>query len=156
MSRRHGGLSGLCICLAASFSARVAALPNPLADGLRRCSAETDQTRRLACFDSLAATLPKVEADSFGLTADIARKREPAAEPRAAEPTLPAKIAALRLSPDGRVIFSLDNHQVWIQSGSEPGKQFVVGDAVRIEHGAMGAFWLVADKARKTKVKRIS
>ncbi len=42
------------------------ALPNPLADGLRRCSSETDEAKRLACFDALTATLPKVEADQFG------------------------------------------------------------------------------------------
>jgi hypothetical protein len=149
-------LACLCTCLIASFSAPVSALPNPLADGLRKCVDEPDQNKRLACFDSLAATLPKVEADAFGLTADIARKREPVAEPRPAEPALPGKIVALRVSSDGKIVFTLDSRQVWIQSQPEPGKQFMVGDAVRIEHGAMGAFWLAADKARKTKVKRIS
>jgi hypothetical protein len=149
-------MSCLSVCLVASFGAPVSALPNPLADGLRKCVEEPDQNKRLACFDSLAATLPKVEADSFGLTADIARKREPVAEPRPAEPALPGKIAALRSGPDGKMIFTLDNRQIWIQSQPEPGKQFMVGDAVTIEHGAMGSFWLAADKARKTKVKRIS
>ena len=124
--------------------------------GLRRCAGETDQTKRLACFDALAAALPKVEADQIGLTADIARKRAPAGEHQADEAALSGKIVALRQGRRGEFIFTLDNQQVWIQTELEPSKQFAVGDVVRIEHGAMGSLWLAADKARKTRVKRIS
>lgn len=146
----------LTTCLITCLCAPASGLTNPLADGLRKCRSEADQTKRLVCFDALAAALPKVEADAFGLTSDIARQREPVAEPRPAAPTLPGKITALRSGPDGKLIFTLDNQQEWMQSQPEPGKQFVVGDAVRLEHGAMGSFWMAADKARKTKVKRIS
>lgn len=141
----------LCIaCLPAN------ALPNPLIDGLRRCAAETVEAQRLACFDALAATLPKVEADQFGLTAEIAHKRDPAAAKLATDQVLPGRIAALRQGPGGELIFTLDNQQVWIQSQIDDRFRFAVGDVVRIEHGAMGALWLAADKGRKTKVRRIS
>jgi hypothetical protein len=146
----------------------VFALTNPLESGLLKCSKETEQAARLACFDALVTTIPRVKADEFGLTAEVARKHAPpvaepaatdtaAAETAAAETAvLPGKIVALRFAPRGEIIFTLDNQQVWMQSEVEPSKQFALGDAVRIEHGAMGSYWLAADKARKTKVKRIS
>jgi len=148
----------LCF-LACWVSLPAQALPNPLADGLRHCSSETDEARRLACFDALASTLPKVAADQFGLTADIARKREPATAASAPPPpadVLPGKIVALGETQNGELIFTLDNKQVWKQQQVEASKRFEVGEAVRIEHGVMGSLWLAADKGRKTRVKRIS
>jgi hypothetical protein len=106
--------------------------------------------------DPLVTTLPKVEADQFGLTADIARKRDPVAEREAEDAVLPGKILALRQGPRGEWIFTLDNQQVWDQQQAEPSKRFEVGEVVHIEHGAMGSLWLAADKGRKTRVKRIS
>ena len=132
------------------------ALNNPLVEGLRHCAVETDQAKRLACFDALAATVPKVQADQFGLTADIARKRDPVGEHQAAQAVLPAKIVALRQAQEGQLVFTLDNQQVWIQQEINTHMEFAVGDAVRIEHGAMGSLWLAADKGRKTRVKRVS
>jgi hypothetical protein len=145
---------GLILLSCAALPAQ--ALNNPLADALRHCARETDQAKRLTCFDSLAATLPKVEADQFGLTADIARKRDPEGERRAADAVLPGKIVALRQSPDGQLVFTLDNQQVWVQTEVKSHIQFAVGDVVHIEHGAMGSLWLAADKGRKTRVKRVS
>jgi hypothetical protein len=148
--------TGVAVILLGCASLPAGALTNPLADGLRHCASETDQTKRLACFDALTATLPKLEADQFGLTADIARRRDPVAEHKADDAVLPGKIVALRQAPGGELIFTLDNQQVWIQAEVDPRKRFAVGDVVHIEHGAMGSLWLAADKARKTRVKRIS
>jgi hypothetical protein len=153
---RAGFMAGLLACVSMAAVAKT----DPLADGLRRCGGETDQAKRLACFDALVAKLPKIEQDQFGLTADIARKREPVAERQVtehrADPVLPGKIVGLRQSRGGELVFTLDNQQVWMQTQAEPSKQFVIGDVVHIEHGAMGSLWLAADKARKTRVKRIS
>jgi len=80
---------GLLACMGAPA---LAALPDPLAEGLRHCASESDQAKRLACFDALAAGLPKVEADQFGLTADIARKRQP---PKKSQPTAPTTADAV-------------------------------------------------------------
>ena len=152
---RVGFVMALLGCAAAPA---LAALPNPLAEGLRKCASEADQARRLACFDALAATVPKVEADQFGLTADIARKHDPAtpAPPLVAPEILPGKIVSLRETSSGELIFTLDNKQVWMQTQVEAGKRFAVGENVHIEHGAMGTWWLAAEKGRKTRVKRIS
>ena len=133
------------------------AIDNPLESGLLKCAKETAQPARLACFDALVAAIPAVKADRIGLTAEIARRREPSdgdvLEKRVA---LPGKIVALSVAPRGEIIFVLDNQQVWMQTQVEPSKHFSVGDAVHIESGAMGSYWLAADKARRTKVKRVS
>jgi hypothetical protein len=179
---RIGAVVGIAL-LACVGAQALAALPDPLADGLRHCAGESDQAKRLACFDALAAGLPKVEADQFGLTADIARKRQPQAksqspatatagtvagstaaggasptkvEPKPAGQALPGKITAIRQASGGVLVFTLDNNQVWVQADADTRFSFNVGEDVRIEHGAMGSFWLAANKGRKTKVKRIS
>jgi hypothetical protein len=146
----------LAVCLLAGVAVPAGALPNPLADGLRHCADETEQTKRLACFDSLVATLPKIEADQFGMTKDLAVKRDPVREKHADDTVLPGKIVALGQARHGQLVFTLDNQQVWIQAEVEPSKIFSIGDVVHIEHGAMGTLWLAADHARKTRVKRIT
>ena len=150
----RAGIFGSILLICAAVPAQ--ALNNPLIEGMRRCVGETDQAKRLACFDALAATLPKVEADQFGLTADIARKRDPVGEHKAAEAVLPGKIVALRQAPQGGLVITLDNQQVWAQQEVNTHIEFAIGDVVHIEHGAMGSLWLAADKGRKTRVKRIS
>jgi hypothetical protein len=141
------GLLSCSVCVAADV----------ISDGLRRCAAESDRTQRLACFDELASSLPKIKQDQFGMTADIAQKRNPTAPylPDQNE-TVSGKIVRLREGPAGLLIFTLDNGQVWTQTESRPNIRFAVGDGIRLEHGAMGSVWLAADKARKTRVKRIS
>ncbi len=152
--RNHTPSSFLLILALASPSVLGAA--EPLADGLRHCSIETDQQKRLACFDALAGALPKIETDQFGMTVDIARKREPAAAvPKSDNDTLAGKIAALQEAPRGEYIFTLDNGQIWIQAELRSNVRFAVGEAVQIGHGAMGSLWLAADRHRKTRVKRI-
>jgi hypothetical protein len=136
-------------------STPVPAAIEPLADGLRRCSLETDEGKRLACFDALASALPKIKSDQFGMTVDIARKRDPAANPTSENESLPGKIAALVEAPRGEYIFTLDNGQMWIQAEQRSNIHFEVGEAVQIERGAMGSLWLAADHHRKTRVKRI-
>ncbi len=89
------------------------------------------------------------------MTADIARKRHPEAAHSAQSEALEGRIAALRPGPGDTWIFTLDNNQVWAQVDPQRSIQYAVGDAVRIEHGAMSSLWLVADKHRKTRVKRV-
>jgi hypothetical protein len=152
MSRRDLRSIMLILSLA---SPPVSAAVEPLADGLRRCLLETDERKRLACFDALASALPKIRSDQFGMTVDIARKRDPVAESKNENESLSGKIAALQEAPRGEYIFTLDNGQIWIQAELRSNIRFEVGDAVQIEHGAMSSLWLAADHHRKTRVKRI-
>jgi len=128
----------------------------PLDDALRRCAGESEQAQRLACFDAIANSLPQVEADRFGMTVDIRRRRDPAAVQQAKNEVLGGKISALQQAPRGEWIFTLDNRQVWIQAEPSPSVQFTLGEDVHIEHGAMSSLWLVADKHRRVRVKRVS
>jgi hypothetical protein len=146
-------------CLGWVLAAACWALPaaaEPLDDALRRCATESDQLQRLACFDAIVSALPRVEADRFGMTADIQRQRDPAAVQQAKNSVLSGKISALRQAPRGEWIFTLDNEQVWIQAEASANVQFTVGEEVHIQHGAMSSLWLVADKHRKVRVKRLS
>lgn len=143
------------ILLLTAASAPIFAAIEPLAEGLRQCSLETDSARRLACFDALASALPKIRSDQFGMTVDIERKRDPVAVAKSENESLPGKITALIQAPQGEYIFTLDNGQMWIQAEQRTNVHFEVGEAVRIEHGAMGSLWLAADHHRKTRVKRI-
>ena len=127
-----------------------------LDDALRRCASGSDLAQRLACFDAVVSSLPQLEADRFGITADIERQRNPAAVQHAKDEVLSAKISGLRRAPEGEWIFTLDNRQVWVQAEATPNLQFAVGEGVHIEHGAMSSLWLVADKHRKVRVKRLS
>ncbi len=126
-----------------------------LEDALRRCAKTTDQAQRLACFDAIVSTLPQVEADRFGMTADIERKRDPVAVSQAKDAVLGGKIAGLSQAPHGEWTFTLDNRQVWIEAEPRANVNFAVGEDVHIEHGAMGSLWLVADQHRKVRVKRV-
>ncbi len=151
---RRLGRRSLMLAVALA-SAPVFAAIEPIADGLRRCSLQTDEQKRLACFDALASALPKIQSDQFGMTADIERKRDPVAVSKSENESLSAKIAALIEAPRGGYIFTLDNGQIWIQAELRSNIRFEVGDAVQIEHGAMSSLWLAADHHRKTRVKRI-
>jgi len=146
---RRAVLSLAASCLPALASAE------PLDDALRRCAKEHDQTQRLACFDALASSLPQIEADRFGMTADIKHQRDPVAVEEAKHEVLGGKIVGLRQAPRGEYIFTLDNQQVWMQAEPKASIQFAVGEAVHIEHGAMSSLWLAADKGRKVRVKRL-
>ncbi|HKD55638.1 MAG TPA: hypothetical protein VKB72_15600 [Steroidobacteraceae bacterium] len=126
-----------------------------LEDALRRCASESDPTQRLACFDAIVSALAQIEADRFGITADIERKRDPLAVQHVRDEVLSGKISGLRQAPEGEWIFTLDNQQVWVQAEASPKLQFAVGEDVHIQHGAMSTLWLVADKHRKVRVKRL-
>jgi len=135
-------------------SAPVFAGIEPLADGLLRCSHETDEQKRLACFDALAGALPQIKNDQFGMTVDIAHKRDPAVGFDHSD-VLTGKINGLQEVLSGQWIFTLDNGQLWIQAEPKAGMRFSVGEAIQIEPGAMGSLWLAADHHRKTRVKRV-
>jgi hypothetical protein len=145
---------GLLLFLAAGCVPALA-ITEKLDDALRRCAQQSEQAQRLACFDAIVRTLPQVEADRFGMTADIERKRDPLALQQPKDEVLGGKIAGLRQAAHGEWIFTLDNRQVWIEAESRPNVEFSLGEDVHIEHGAMSSLWLVADNHRKVRVKRV-
>jgi hypothetical protein len=138
----------------------LAALPayaaiEPLEDGVRRCAQQQDGPQRLACFDALVSALPQIKADQFGMTAAVERQRHPDSPVATERQVLAGKISDLRETGRGAWLFTLDNGQVWLQVEPQPSIRFAVGEAVRIEHGALSSLWLVAEHNRKTRVKRV-
>ena len=122
MSPRPSRGSVLLFVLGCGLAAAWPAVPaatETLDDGLRRCAQQADSSARLACFDAMVATLPQVEADRFGMTAEVKRQRDPEALERAKSEMLSGKIAALRQGSRGELIFTLDNQQVWRQAEAE-------------------------------------
>jgi hypothetical protein len=136
-------------CLPALVSA------DGLDDALRRCAGLSNQTQRLDCFDTIVSTLPQAEADRFGMTVGIELMRDHHANQQATDAVLEGKIAELWQAPRGEWAFTLENRQVWIEVELRPNIEFTVGEDVHIEHGAMSSLWLVADRNRRVRVKRL-
>jgi hypothetical protein len=145
----------LLLCLAASCLPALVRADTLEHDALRACAKMSDPAQRLACFDDIVSKLPQLEADRFGMTVDIERKRDPQGVKQANEPMLDGRIAGLSQAPRGELTFTLDNRQVWIEAEPKPNIEFAVGENVHIEHGAMSSLWLVADQHRKVRVKRL-
>ena len=154
------------IHVAAALVALAATATTQAADRLApllACRALADEATRLACFDRESARLggPAVAAalspeQKFGLgAATVATQEAARGQPRADLDALEAKLAALNAGADGRLVFALDNGQVWRQLVPGPDLLLKVGDPVKIERGALGSFWLVAPAGRRCKVTRV-
>jgi hypothetical protein len=145
-----------------------------LAAGLRDCALFAAPQARLRCFDTLAAgvtgagitspgaALPEVAPNSqeAGLGAEDRFGREQALVNAASSgpealSEIQSRISALRRQENGRLVFELDNGQVWLQAESpSQALQVKVGDAVVIRRAAMGSFLLVTEHRRSTRVRR--
>jgi hypothetical protein len=150
----RGSFHSLLLCVTASGLPALASADH-LDEALRHCAKTSDPAQRLACFDAIVSTLPQIEADRFGMTADIEQRRDPVAVQPAKQAVLGGKIAGLRQAAGGEWTFTLDNRQVWIEAEPRPNVQFAVGEDVHIEHGSMSSLWLVADQHRRVRVKRL-
>jgi hypothetical protein len=149
------------------FGCAVAA--DALPPSLRACMKEADATRRLACFDRESAVLagPAASAapaapaaatagaaaattqsatDKFGYKGSIARDdldKQKAAEEASGE--LTAKVTAVAALPNGGMVVTLDNGQVWQQKTADRGMHIKVGDQVTIKRAVLGSFLLTSD-----------
>jgi hypothetical protein len=148
------------IGLLAAFACPALAADGNLAERISACTRESDDSRRLACFDRAAApNAPAPKADvqqTFGVEgSELARGRDDAESKREAVPKkITATVAAIDKRPRGELVFTLDNGQVWAQK--EVGAYFPVkiGDPVSILAGTLGSFRLVAAN-RATAVTRV-
>ena len=106
-----------------------------------------------------AATPPAAPLDpvaTFGLSTQTLAERETAAGLRKKDlQSITAHIARLSTPKSGRMVFDLDNHQVWQQMGADGDLLAKPGDEVKIWRGMMGSFWLQASTGRGCKVTRL-
>lgn len=59
-----------------------------------------------------------------------------------------AHIAALGRTPDGRAVFTLDNHEVWAQLVPDEDLYAKPGDSVKISKALLGSYWLALQSRR--------
>lgn len=65
------------------------------------------------------------------------------------------RITAMRRNPDGKLVLTLENGQVWVQLDSRR-VRLAAGDEVRIRRAAMGSYLLAgADMTQGMRVRRI-
>lgn len=141
-------------------------------DALFACANETDDARRLRCFDAAVADLRRERAASVAAT--------PGAPPPAALPPTPAsredkfgargdldreqreelteitgKVTQVGAKPHGELVITLENGQVWAERSASSKAKVKVGDTVKIKSGALGSFTLIAPNGRSSKVARV-
>ncbi|HEY4212073.1 MAG TPA: hypothetical protein VGM84_11370 [Steroidobacteraceae bacterium] len=150
------------VWIAALATGPVAAAETP-GDGLetlkkaRACTVESDQTKRLACYDRELGKSNAPAAD-FGLNADVVRRAQAEAGVKApaAASQIRGKVAAVRADPYGRVIVTLDDGQVWQQQDFNREFPVHVGDEIGFKTGALGALWMLdAHDRMQTRVQRL-
>jgi hypothetical protein len=92
----------------------------------------------------------------FGLPERAVAANEIAAGTRAADASkVEAHIVRLAGEADGRMVFTLDNDQVWRQLIAEGDLLAKPGDAVTISRGWLGSYWLQLKSKRGCKVTRL-
>ena len=103
------------------------------------------------------AVAPAPDAtQQFGLPERAVAAQEVAAGTRPAEvKKIEAHVTKFAPGPDGRLVFTLDNDQVWRQLLSEGDLLMNPGDAVAISRGFLGSYWLQTTSGRGCKVTRV-
>lgn len=153
-----------------------------LGDRVLACAEETDDTRRLACYDREAGTLseagekvsaeteatpavvaemaappvsPSAAVDEFGNTPELARSK-PETEKEIDLREISARVVKVSKRPGGELIVTLDNGQTWTEKYAEYGFRVKVGDTVVIKKGNFsGAYRMVGRGRRSSQVRRI-
>ncbi|MSQ91925.1 MAG: hypothetical protein EXR87_03185 [Gammaproteobacteria bacterium] len=147
----------LVAALSAVIAPGLAAQELPAA--LSACRAEQDDARRLACYDrevDRQVPPPAAAEERFGYEGALARKEQD--ELRKEEPELAelhSKAAGISTRPNGTLVITLENGQVWRQNAPESYFPLKIGDPVRIRPAAMGSFLLFGNSRRSIRVTRL-
>jgi hypothetical protein len=183
LNRYQPGLVLACFLVAAGVAPAVRA--QSLQQQVRACRTETDDARRLSCYDRAAATLDKSAAPSApsarAAPATVNAPKAPAnvvapasapassaaAEFGVSEGPLAAKrqatglkqitavVTSVSVRPRGELLMTLDNGQVWQQNQAVEYFPLNVGDTVKISSAALGSYLLLTPAKRTTKVTRV-
>jgi len=119
------------------------------------CRSVADDGARLQCFDRRSAELQAAigtPQQRFGLAAGVATK-DVSAEPELQE--LASRITSVKNAGDGKLIFYLENGQVWRQVVAGGALLIKPGEIATLMPGALGSFWLKAPSSGRTKVTRL-
>jgi hypothetical protein len=122
---------------------------------LRACTQERDDGKRLACFDRETVALPPQDWEQKEVRASLPEfglieKPNPARPQKETD-----RVAAVTQRPNGVLVFSLENGQLW-KATDQQYLPVHVGDSVTIRTGALGSFWLSAAGSNRTvRVTRV-
>jgi hypothetical protein len=129
----------------AGESAPVARQPDP-APARQAAPAPTAPVASAAATAGAAAATAQSAEDKFGYRgnmarADLDKKKE--VEQGAEE--LTAKVTELSSLPNGGLVLTLDNGQIWQQKTADRAMHVKVGDQVTIKRGVLNSFLLTSD-----------
>ena len=170
MSTRPQALRLLCATF--GIAAIVAPTAPSLASGslaaLLACRSIEASAARLACFDRESGALAAQRSpagshaelnprETFGLAPlQVAARAEAAAHAPKQLGSLTARISNVARAADGREIFTLDNHQVWVQLLADGDwLDAGTGEQVKIARGWLDSYWLRLPSHRGFKVTRV-
>lgn len=112
-----------------------------LIDSVHACAQESDDAKRLACYDNAAGHAPPLGA----AISHPAPKDDRAAvfaptPPKATQIT--ASITHITRRADGRFVITLDNGQIWSEAETKERLSVNTGDIVSIRSELLGAHYL--------------
>jgi hypothetical protein len=167
--------TALAVMAALTLQAVSFARAQSVPPSLRACTAETDDARRLACFDREMARMseskqtdqpPAVAAapaqpplsaeEQFGRSGAMVREER---DRRHAESTelkeLKATVTKVTTRALGELVITLDNGQIWLQQTADAHFDVSVQDRITIKPAALGSYLMVAPSRRSTRVTRL-
>jgi hypothetical protein len=130
--------------LAAAILCSGAALADDLPDSVRQCVKQSDDAKRLACYDSAVGRTKPGQNDDLGVTNQMLHEKQRAAGISAPSPKvldLSAVVQTVALAAHGKFVVTLDNGQVWAQQ-EEVDFPLAAGDRITIRRGMLGALYL--------------
>jgi hypothetical protein len=142
---------------------------------LRACTAETDDARRLACFDREMARMPESKKNDqpaaaaaapaqpplnaeehFGRNGAIVREEREQQHAESKElKELKATVTKVTTRALGELVITLDNGQIWLQQTADPHFDVSVQDKITIKPAALGSYLMVTPSRRSTRVTRL-
>lgn len=158
--------------IAAVMAAPVPSLASGSLGALLACRKIAAGAARLACFDRESGALaaqpraserpaapnPQLNPrETFGLAPlQVAARAEAAAHAPKQLGSLTARISSVARAADGREIFTLDNHQVWVQLLADGDwLDASTGQQVTVARGWLDSYWLRLSSHRGLKVTRV-
>lgn len=135
---------------------RLALAGDSLVERLRACGTESDDAKRLACYDFAIGRSKSGENDDLGVTGELLRQKQRQAGLTEAPPKdMRGKVVAIARPPYGKFVVILDSGQVWAQQELLD-FSLEVGDVITIRRGLLGALWMTNGNRRaQTQVQRI-
>lgn len=176
-SRYLLGLAMLPCCLATSIHAQEAqGEPPGVMQQLYECRTIADPVERLACYDARVSAVQNAEAArdirvvdreqvretrrglfgiSLGGIGDIFGGDDDDSGDDAVN-QIEATLSAVERNGSGRLVYTLDNGQVWVQTDSSaPGRSPRAGQAVVVRRASLGSFMISVEGRPGVRVQRI-